>query len=96
MLETLPLDAAPTTSSSTTRCSPRRSHFGFRIGEISCPTQYFPEASSINFRRSVVYGFGVLRTAFAYRLNRLGLRQDPLFAPAEGTRVHPVAETPRR
>jgi len=36
-------------------------HFGFRIGEVSCPTKYFEEASSINFRRSVKYGFGVLR-----------------------------------
>jgi hypothetical protein len=34
---------------------------GFSIGEISCPTAYFPEASSINFKRSVVYGLGVLR-----------------------------------
>ena len=34
-------------------------HFGFRIGEVSCPTKYFEEASSINFRRSVKYGFGV-------------------------------------
>lgn len=40
-------------------------HFGFQIGEISCPTKYFAEASSINFRRSVVYGLGVLRTALA-------------------------------
>lgn len=37
---------------------------GFRIGEISCPTRYFPEASSINFRRSVIYGLGVLKGAF--------------------------------
>ena len=37
--------------------------FGFRIGEMSCPTKYFYEASSINFRRSVVYGLGVLSTA---------------------------------
>lgn len=42
--------------------------FGFRMGEISCPTRYFPEASQINFRRSVVYGLGVLRSALAYRL----------------------------
>jgi hypothetical protein len=48
-------------------------HFGFRIGELSCPTRYFAEASSINFRRSVVYGFGVLHTAFLYRLHRWGL-----------------------
>jgi glycosyltransferase involved in cell wall biosynthesis len=45
---------------------------GFRVGEISCPTKYFPEASSINFRRSVVYGLGVLVTAVQYRLARLG------------------------
>ena len=37
-------------------------HFGFRVGEVSCPTKYFKEASSINLRRSVVYGLGVLRT----------------------------------
>lgn len=54
--------------------------FGFRIGEISCPTRYFPEASSINFRRSVVYGLGVLATAARFRLHRWGLRRDPLFA----------------
>jgi glycosyltransferase involved in cell wall biosynthesis len=48
----------------------------FRIGEISCPTKYFPEASSINFRRSVVYGFGVLGTAIQFRLARLGLHQS--------------------
>src|ERR1041384_5855245 len=37
-------------------------HAGHRIGEVSCPTKYFAEASSINFRRSVTYGFGVLST----------------------------------
>lgn len=46
---------------------------GFRIGEISCPTRYFPEASSINFRRSVIYGFGCLRVAMAYFLHRMRL-----------------------
>ncbi|HZJ12578.1 MAG TPA: glycosyltransferase family 2 protein [Methyloceanibacter sp.] len=50
-------------------------HFGFRIGEISCPTRYFPEASSINFPRSVVYGLGVVRTSIAYRLHRWGLSE---------------------
>jgi glycosyltransferase involved in cell wall biosynthesis len=52
--------------------------FGYRIGEISCPTKYFPEASSINFRRSVIYGLGVLGTAAAYRLHRWGLRRSRL------------------
>jgi glycosyltransferase involved in cell wall biosynthesis len=55
--------------------------FGFRIGELSCPTRYFDEASSINFRRSVVYGLGVLKTSVQYRLHRSGLRRDRLFDP---------------
>lgn len=45
-------------------------YFGFRIGEISCPTRYFDEASSINFRRSVVYGVGVLSTAMGFLLKK--------------------------
>ena len=61
--------------------------FGFRIGEISCPTRYFAEASSINFRRSVVYGIGVLATATKYRLHRWGLRSDRLF-DKEGRRLN--------
>jgi glycosyltransferase involved in cell wall biosynthesis len=52
---------------------------GFSIGEISCPTRYFAEASSINFRRSVTYGLGVLRTAADYRLARWKLRPCKLF-----------------
>ena len=55
-------------------------YFGFRVGELSCPTRYFAEASSINFRRSVTYGVGVLRTALAFRLQRLGLAHSHLFA----------------
>lgn len=55
-------------------------YFGFRIGEISCPTKYFPEASSISFRRSVVYGIGVVRTSFQYRLKRMGLGNATIFA----------------
>ena len=52
---------------------------GFRIGEISCPTRYFAEASSINLRRSLVYGIGVLRTSVQYRLHRAGWRRSKLF-----------------
>jgi glycosyltransferase involved in cell wall biosynthesis len=52
---------------------------GFRIGELSCPTKYFAEASSINFRRSVVYGLGVLRTACQFRLAKLGWQRAPIF-----------------
>lgn len=53
--------------------------FGFQIGEISCPTKYFPEASSINFRRSVKYGLGVLATTGSFVLNKLGIRRSPRF-----------------
>lgn len=53
--------------------------FGHVIGEVSCPARYHSEASSINFRRSVKYGFGCLGTALAFRLARLGLLKSPLF-----------------
>jgi glycosyltransferase involved in cell wall biosynthesis len=53
--------------------------FGYRIGEVSCPTKYFDDASSINFRRSVKYGFGVLATAMKYFLSRLGIIRSALF-----------------
>jgi glycosyltransferase involved in cell wall biosynthesis len=52
---------------------------GAAIGEVSCPTRYAPEASSINFRRSVRYGFGCLATAAAFRLARWNLIRSPLF-----------------
>jgi glycosyltransferase involved in cell wall biosynthesis len=48
-------------------------HFGFKIGEVSCPTKYFEEASSINFRRSVKYGFGVLGTTLQFGMQRAHL-----------------------
>ena len=54
-------------------------YFDYRIGEISCPTNYFEEASSINFRRSVQYGFGVIRTAFKFFFERLGVAKYPIF-----------------
>ncbi|MDP3896990.1 MAG: glycosyltransferase family 2 protein [Mesorhizobium sp.] len=70
--------------------------FGFSIGEISCPTKYFPEASSISFRRSMIYGFGVLRTAFAYRLGRWNLARPAIFRDEASHRltapqIEPVA-----
>lgn len=52
---------------------------GYSIGEISCPTKYFPEASSINFRRSVKYGLGVITTAFQFRLHKWGMVKCGLF-----------------
>jgi hypothetical protein len=52
---------------------------GFSIGEISCPTRYFAEASSINFSRSVKYGLGVIAVSFTYRLHRWGIVKSRLF-----------------
>src|SRR5262244_3707244 len=56
-------------------------HFGFRIGEVSCPTKYFEEASSINFRRSVQYGLGVFATTIQFALQRIGLAHFRMFSP---------------
>lgn len=53
--------------------------FGYEVGEVSCPTRYFDEASSINFLRSMVYGWGVLRVALMYRLQKWGLLRSPIF-----------------
>jgi glycosyltransferase involved in cell wall biosynthesis len=52
---------------------------GFKVGEISCPARYFPEASSINFWRSVIYGLGVLKTSISFRLARLGFDRGTIF-----------------
>ena len=56
--------------------------FGFRVGEVSCPTRYFAEASSINFSRSVKYGLGVLATSVKFFLQKQGWRQYRVFSPA--------------
>jgi len=63
-------------------------YFGFRIGEVSCPTKYFDEASSINFRRSVKYGFGVLATSLQFGLQRAGLAHLRIFND-KGRRLEP-------
>jgi hypothetical protein len=57
-------------------------HQGFQIGEISCPTSYFDEASSINFSRSVKYGLGVLGVSVQLFLQRFGLREFAIFDPS--------------
>ena len=54
---------------------------GWTIAEVSCPTRYFDEASSINFRRSVTYGFGCLSVGFSYRLAKMKLKSSKLFPP---------------
>ena len=56
-------------------------HFGFRLGDIPVPVRYFDEASSINFRRSVTYGFSTLHVLLKFWAQRTGLWRSPLFVP---------------
>jgi glycosyltransferase involved in cell wall biosynthesis len=58
---------------------------GFNLGEISCPARYFAEASSINFVRSIIYGFGVLETSLMFRLTRMGISRPRIFRPQTET-----------
>jgi len=61
---------------------------GARIGELSCPTRYNSDASSINFRRSVRYGVGVVKTSLQYRWNRMGLKRYRYLQPNHSIRHH--------
>jgi glycosyltransferase involved in cell wall biosynthesis len=63
-------------------------NFGFRIGEVSCPTKYFEEASSINFRRSAIYGLGVIRTTLQFALQKAGVAHFRIFS-AKGRKLEP-------
>jgi glycosyltransferase involved in cell wall biosynthesis len=67
-------------------------HFGFRIGEVSCPTKYFKEASSINFQRSVKYGLGVLATTLQFALQQMGLIRLARFSD-DGRKLEPGQRT---
>jgi glycosyltransferase involved in cell wall biosynthesis len=86
LLETLPLEENSDDFVFDNQMLAQALWFGFDIGEVSCPTRYFADASSINFRRSVKYGFGVLATALEYRLAALGAMK-PLRLSKEGRRL---------
>lgn len=62
-------------------------YFGFRMGEISCPTKYFDDASSINFRRSVTYGLGVLKTALQFFFKKRGMANPAILEDKEADRI---------
>ena len=79
VLESLPLDANSDDFVFDNEMLAQAVHFGFRIGEISCPTKYFEDASSINFSRSVKYGFGVLATSLKFLLQRWGIMRSSIF-----------------
>jgi glycosyltransferase involved in cell wall biosynthesis len=82
LLEALPLERNSDDFVFDNQMLAQAIYYGFDVGEISCPARYFPEASSIDFRRSVKYGFGVLWTALECRLARWGLLRSSRF-PAE-------------
>ena len=79
LLERLPLDANSDDFVFDNEVLAETAWLGHAIGEVSCPTRYAPDASSINFRRSVKYGFGCLATAAAFRLAKWGVIRDSRF-----------------
>jgi len=87
VLETLPLAANSQDFIFDNQILVQALAFGMRIGEISCPTRYFEDASEISFRRSVVYGFGVLWTSVQYRLWRWGLLHPRIFSTRADMRL---------
>ena len=84
VLETLPLEENSDDFVFDSEMLVQAVYFGFRLGELSCPTRYFKEASSINFSRSVKYGFGVLASIMKYLLSRLGIRRFRIFSSDGG------------
>jgi len=93
LLETLPLEENSDDFVFDNEMLAQTVWFGFDIGELSCPARYFAEASSINFSRSVKYGFGVLGCALKFRLAKWRLLSSPLFAN-EGRKLLPAAQAP--
>ncbi len=93
VLETLPLEENGNDFIFDNQMLAQIIHFGFRIGEMTCPTRYTAESSSINLRRSLIYGLGVMKTSLQFRLHKLGLYSFPIFSP-EGRKLvrdHPKA-----
>ena len=80
VLETLPLEENSGDFVFDNEMIAQAVYFGFKIGEISCPTRYFEEASSINFRRSIIYGIGVLSTTIKYVLQKIGIKDFMMFS----------------
>jgi len=97
VLETLPLAANSSDFVFDNQMLVQALAFDMRIGEVSCPTHYFEHASQISFRRSVVYGLGVLRTSVAYRLWRWHLASPRIFSARPELKLsHPAIVTPLR
>jgi len=79
ILEALPLDENSDNFVFDNQMLAQIIYAGYRIGEITCPTLYMADSSSINFKNSSVYGLGVLKVSLMFRLTRWGLLKSPLF-----------------
>lgn len=86
VLETLPLNENSDDFVFDNQMLAQITYFGFSMGEISCPTKYFDEASSISLMRSTTYGIGVLKTSVLYRLNKMGWVDNRIFK-SDGARL---------
>lgn len=95
VLETLPLEENSNDFLFDNQMLCQAVAFGFQLGEISCPTKYFAEASSISFRRSCIYGLGVLKTSLRLALHRLGYKNNKLFGEA-GRKLNWTRQTHER
>lgn len=80
VLEVLPFEENSNDFVFDTQFLAQAVHFGFKLGDIPVPVRYFDEASSINFRRSVKYGFATLGVMLGYWANRLGIRSSRLYS----------------
>jgi len=81
VLESVPFEANSDDFVFDSELLAQAAYFGFRIGDVPVPARYFAESSSINFRRSVIYGLGTLGVLVRYLAHRTGLVQSPLFLP---------------
>ena len=94
VLETLPLEENSNDFVFDNQMLAQAIYLGLRIGEVTCPTRYTAESSSINFGRSVRYGLGVLQTSVLFRLDKLGWHHSCFFS-AKGRRLIPTPERSR-
>lgn len=95
ILEELPLDENSDDFVFDNEMLGQIAYSGHTIGEVTCPTKYFKEASSINFSRSVKYGLGVLRVSITFRLNKWGLLSSRIFNFKSGKRLPRTASANR-
>lgn len=80
LLETIPFELNSNDFVFDSEVIAQAAAFRFRIAEVAVPTRYFPEASSVNLQRSIIYGVGTLAVVGRYLLHRLGIGQSPQFA----------------